>query len=72
MSCRQLQPEPVDFWSLSTDDLAIWAMLFSHYRVALLQDPIDNLYEHVASPWLVNFTTNNVSLPFQAAVTAPY
>lgn len=37
-----------------------------------MQDPIDNLVDHISSPWTANFTTNNISLPFQSVVTAPY
>ena len=38
----------------------------------VVQDPIDNLVDHISSPWTANFTTNNISLPFQSVVTAPY
>lgn len=37
---------------------------FTAQAYATGKGPVDNLAEHLAAPWSVNFCTNNVSLPF--------
>lgn len=45
--------------------LAMLAFLgFNLQYLATGKSPIDNLVDHVANPWAVNFTTNGVSVPF--------
>jgi len=53
--------------------LAMVAFLgFVSQYIATGKDPVQNLLDHIASPWTANFTTNGISLPFQSAVTAPF
>eukprot|EP01026_Neomeris_dumetosa_P069949 TRINITY_DN6944_c0_g1_i4.p1 TRINITY_DN6944_c0_g1~~TRINITY_DN6944_c0_g1_i4.p1 ORF type:complete len:251 (-),score=45.75 TRINITY_DN6944_c0_g1_i4:178-930(-) len=45
--------------------LAMLAFLgFIAQKVATGKGPIDNLFDHLASPWANNFATNGVSVPF--------
>lgn len=53
--------------------LAMLAFLgFVAQYFATGKDPVQNVIDHVANPWVNNFTTNGISLPFQNSVTAPF